>query len=139
MALFETMNRFGFNERSSGSIEFDVVDRDGQGVPVAGIQFATLTLFDWDTGAGWSGESPRPGIINGRDSQDVKNANDVEVTDPSGETPGHVLWNVQPEDNVIVTDRRQAERHRAMFHFEWSSGSFDWECELVVKNLRLEA
>lgn len=131
------MERFRFDERSTGSIEFDILDRDGEGVPVAGILTAELTLYDWDTGAAGSGTSPRAGILNGRDGQDVKNLNDVTLSD--ADTVGHVLWLVQPEDNVIVTDRRQVERHRAMFLFTWSGGEFRFECELDVTNLRLAA
>lgn len=131
------IERVYFNEQSSGSIEFDILDRDGAGVPVAGILSAELTLFDWDTGAAGSGLSPRPGIINGRDGQDVHNLNDVTLSDAV--TVGHVLWLVQPADTVIITNVRQVERHRAMFLFTWSGGAFRFECELVVTNLRLTA
>lgn len=131
------IERFRFDEGSSGSIEFDILDRDGEGVPVAGILSAELTLYDWDTGAAGTGDSPRPGIINNRDAQNVQNLNDVTLSDAV--TIGHVLWLVQPEDNIIVTNRRQIERHRAMFLFTWSDGEFRFECELLVTNLRLQA
>jgi hypothetical protein len=127
------IERFTFDEKSAGSIEFDIYDRDGEPVPVAGILTAELTLYDWDTGAG--GGSPHPGIINNRDGQDVLNLNDVTLSDSP--TVGHVLWDVQPEDNPIVTNRREVERHRAMFLFAWSGGEFRKELELLVRNLRL--
>lgn len=129
------IERFRFDERSSGSIEFDILDRNGDGVPAGSLTTAELTLFDWDTGAG--GGSPHPGVINTRDGQDVNNTNDVTILDTP--TTGHVLWSVQPEDNIIVTNRRQVERHRAMFLFIWPTGEFRFECELLVTNLRLQA
>jgi hypothetical protein len=132
------MERFRFDERSSGSIEGDIVDRNGDPVAAGSLTAATLTLYDWDTGAGYQdgspGSSPRPGILNGRDTQDVLNANDVSI-----DADGHFIWRVQPEDNVIVTARRQVERHRAMLLFAWSDGEFRFECELDVNNLRLQA
>lgn len=132
-----TLKRFTFDEGSSGSIAFTILDRLSDPVPVAGITEAELTLFDWDTGAAGAGDSPRPGIINGRDRQNVLNTNDVTLSDAV--TAGRVTWLVQPEDNVIVTNVRQVERHRAMFYVAWSGGAFRFECELVVKNLRLTA
>lgn len=132
-----SLTRFRFDEQSSGSIEFDILDREGELVSVSGITTAELTLFDWDTGAAGLGASPRPGIINGRDTQDILNANQVTLSDTP--TVGHVLWELEPDDNVIVTDRRQVERHRAMFYFAWADGEFRFECEIDVNNLRLQA
>ena len=127
-----SIERFRFDERSSGSIEGDIVDREGDPVLAASLTAAELTLYDIDTGAG--GGSPRPGILNSRDAQDVLNTNNVAI-----DNDGHFIWSVQPADNVIVTARRQIERHRAMFYFEWATGEFRFECELDVVNLRLQA
>lgn len=124
-----------FSQFTSGSIEFDILDREGEPVPVAGILTAELTLRDWDTGAARVG-SPYDAIINNRDSQDVLNLNDVTLSDSP--TVGHVLWEMQPADNVILTDRRQVERHRATFHFTWNGGEFYKEYEILVNNLRLQ-
>lgn len=125
------MDRFRFDEQSTGAIEFDIVDRNDDPVPASSLSAATLTLFDWETGAGNRGGSPAQGVINSRDAQDVLNDNNVSIS-----AEGHVVWTVQPEDNVIVTYRRHIERHRAMFTFTWSGGSFNYECELEVMNLR---
>ncbi len=125
------LDRFRFDEQSSGCIEGDIVDREGAPVPDSSLLSAELTLYDWDTGAG--GGSPRPGIINDRDQQDVLNTNDVTI-----DSDGHFIWSIQPEDNIIVTNRRQIERHRAMFLFTWATGEFRYECELDVNNLRLQ-
>lgn len=125
------MTRFRFDERSSGCIEFDIVDREGVAVPAANLTTAELTLFDWETGAGFTGESPKPGIINNRDAQDVLNTNNVAI-----DADGHVIWSLQPDDNIIVNPRRQIERHRAVFRFTWPTGSFPYEIEIEVVNLR---
>lgn len=124
------LDRFRMTEQSTGIIEGDIVDQDGEAVPAASLTAATLTLYDYDTGAG--GGSPAPGIINDRDAQDILNANDVTI-----DSDGHFIWSVQPDDNVIVTLRRQVERHRAMFLFTWATGEFRYECEINVINLRL--
>lgn len=128
------IERFRFDEQSSGSIEGDILDSEGSAVAAASLTTAELTLFDWDTGAAGGSVSPRDGIINSRDGQDIKNANNVTI-----DSAGHFLWEIQPEDNIIVTARRQIERHRAMFLFTWADGEFRFECELDVVNLRLQA
>ncbi len=77
--------------------------------------------------------SPVVGIINGRDAQDVKNANDVDVAD----TTGVVVWSAQPEDNVIGTSRKQIERHRARFIGRTTNGAkVGYQMEFEVVNLR---
>lgn len=125
------MDRFRITEGSSLVINVAIEDENGDAVPVASLTAATLTLYDWDTGA--LGTSPHEGIINDRDEQDVLNANNVTITN------GSAVWAVQPEDNIIVTDRRQVERHRAQFVFTWDTGQATYECEIDVENLRLTA
>lgn len=124
------MDRVRVNERSTKLIEFDVLDEDGAGVPAANLTTAQLTLYDMDTAA--PGESPDESILNDRDAQDVLNVNDVTIS-----SVGHVEWTMQPDDNVIVTSRRQLERHRAQFLFTWVGGEFRQEIEIEVLNLRL--
>ncbi len=123
------IDRIRVTENSNRVITFSLLDSDGAPVPSASLTEATLTLFDWQTSGGGS---PAVGIINARDGQNVLNANDVTI----GATDGSVTWTMQPEDNVIVTERRQVERHRAMFHFAWATGLFDYELEIEVTNLR---
>lgn len=130
------MDRLRFNEASTGAIEFDIVDEAGIGVPTADLTAAQLTLYDVDTAAPAPDGSPAQGVINGRSVQDILNTNDVTIVDVGSPGAAHVTWQVQPADNIIVTARRQVERHRAMFRFTWSGGAFDYEIELEVVNLR---
>ena len=124
------------NERSSKVVTFTILDENSDPVPDSVLTTATLTLYDIGTTPSAAG-SPVAGIINSRDSQDVLNDNDVDI-----DADGLVTWATQPEDNIIVTERRQVERHRAMFHFSWpggspgTTGSFDYEFEIEVVNLR---
>ena len=123
------------NERSSKVVTFTILDENGDPVPDSVLTSATLTLFDLLTGK--ASGSPMQGVINSRGDQDVLNDNDVTI-----DGDGLVTWAMQPADNIIVTPRRQIERHRAMFSFAWPgaspglTGSFDYEFEIEVVNLR---
>lgn len=128
------MDRLRFNEDSTAGVEFDIVDETGTGVATASLTAAQLTLFDVDTYV--PNGSPIVGIINSRDAQSILNAHNVTIVDQGSPGAAHVTWQVQPEDNIIVTARRQVERHRAMFRFTWVNGAFDYEIEIEVVNLR---
>lgn len=124
------MDRFRFNQSASEVISKAITAPNASPVPGNTLTAAILTLFDWDTGA--AGGSPLPGILNGRHQQNVLNLNDVTIDES-----GLFTWQVQPDDNVIVTSRRQVERHRAIFLFMWADGQFPYECEIEVVNLGL--
>jgi hypothetical protein len=124
------IDRVRVNEGSTTVIEFNVLDADGAAVPAASLTLATLTLYDIGT---YVPGSPVVGILNSRDQQDVNNDHDVTISDS---TTKLVTWTSQPDDHVIVTPRRQLERHRAQFHFEWATGEFNYELEIEVVNLR---
>lgn len=128
------IDRIRVNEGSSKIIEFDILDENGSIVPAANITVATLTLYDRETYQ--PGASPSVGIINGRDAQNVLNGNNVVIADSGSPANKLVTWTMQPEDNPIVTPRRQIERHRAEFHIEFSTGEFNGEVEIEVMNLR---
>lgn len=124
------MDRFRCQEDSTFVISGTILDQDDAAVALAALTAATLTLFDLDTYE--PGSSPVTGILNERDAQDVLNMNNVTIH----ATSGLFTWTLQPDDNVIVTPRRQVERHRALFTFTWSAGSFNYECEIEVVNRR---
>jgi hypothetical protein len=106
------ITRIRLNEHSSRTVTFYLKDNAGVVVPLADIDEAELTLYDVETFV--YGASPAEGIINNRDAQNVLNANNVTIH----ATSGLVTWAMQPDDNPIVTARRQIERHRAEFRFE---------------------
>lgn len=125
------IDRIRANEQSSKTVTFTLLDNLGSAIPLANVATAQLTLFDWDTYV--PGGSPVTGIINTRDVQDVLNTNDVTIA----ATSGLVTWSMQPEDNPIVTVRKQIERHRAEFRFVTTSGAeLDYQFEVEVVNLR---
>lgn len=124
------IHRCRVNEKSSFRIRFTVTDDDAVAVPLADLLSATLTLYDIEE----SDQSISPSqlrIINSRDEQDVLNTNNVTI-DP---TSGLVTWAMQPDDNIIVTSRKQIERHKAEFHFVFMAGSFWYPIEIEVKNM----
>jgi len=123
------MTRIRVNEASTQTVEFDILDENDAGVPAASLTSATLTLYDMDMAD--LASSPRTGILNARDAQDVLNTNDVAIN-----ASGHVVWTMQALDNVIVTARRQLERHRAAFDFVWPTGAFRFDVEIEVVNMR---
>jgi hypothetical protein len=129
------IDRIRVNEQSSKVVTFTIWDENGDPVPDSILTTAELTLYDLLTGK--ASGSPMQGVINSRSDQDVLNDHDVTI-----DAQGVVTWAMQPEDNIIVTPRRQVERHRAMFSFTWPSaspgrsGSFDYEFEIEVVNMR---
>lgn len=137
------ITRLRFSELTSSRIVGTILDRSGNLISGAALSAATLTLYDLLTA---TGGSPDPSIINGRDAQDVLGVgsppeqNGVTIYDsPQTDTDGSTYnfeWLLSPEDNVIVTERRQIERHRAMFHFVWPDGEMRAEFEIEVVNLR---
>lgn len=56
-------------------------------------------------------------IINGRDAQDVFNANGVTI-----EADGHLIWNISHFDTELKNRHLPSEPHRCLF--EWSYDSF---------------
>ncbi len=128
--------RARFIENSSGFIRAQIIDADGEPVPESAITAASLTLYDLMTFV--PGVSPAVGVINNRNAQDVNasgmspaSLNDVTYLDN-----GYFRWDLKPEDNPIITPRRQIERHRAEFSFAFAGGSFNYQIEIEVVNLR---
>ncbi len=128
------ITRLRTNERSSRTVTFTLLDNLNVVVPLTGIDTASLTLYDMGTYV--PAGSPVVGIINDRNDQDVKNTNNVTIH----ATSGLVTWLMQPADNIIVTVRRQIERHRAEFRFVTTTGAeLDYQFEVEVVNLRKAA
>jgi len=96
------------NQRSSAIYTGTMLDELGDPLELADLDTVTLTLYDLATGR----------IINGRDGQDVMNANDVSVHD----TSGLVTWYIKPADNIIVGNIAEGELevHVALFRWTWT-------------------
>jgi len=84
-------------------------DEDDNVIPAASLASFTLTLYVKDVGG--------TTIINGRDGQDVLNANNVVV-----DAFGAVLWTMQVADNAIQNSALDYERHYALWEFTWTRG-----------------
>ncbi len=96
--------------------------QDEAGTPIPGSSLATLTLTLYDRA---SGE-----IINGRNAQNVKNANGVTI----GED-GALVWTMTPADTAILGSGTQ-EAHVALFAWTWGGGKTGrHEVTLLVTNL----
>jgi len=123
-----------FTEGSSGFIRAQIVDVYGNPVNGEDLTLATLTLYDLQTRT----------VINDRSEQDINGGSLSPSTlhNVTYEADGYFRWDLQPEvrgasptdlgDNPIVTARRQIERHRAEFHFEFSGGAFNYAVEIEV-------
>ena len=97
-------------------------DEAGQPVALASLTSLTLTYYNVADGS----------IINSRNAQDVKNANNVTVH----ATNGLVTWELQAADTVIVdstiaTGRR--EQHKALFTWTWASGAKVGRHEVLIE------
>lgn len=129
------MTRVRFSEQSSARITGTILDRDGTLVPASEITAATLTLYDLETRT----------VINDREVQDILGSgsppeeNGVTIYDTlqtdTDSTTYNFAWILEPDDNIIVTERRQLERHRAVLHFTWATGDMNQEVEIDVDNL----
>lgn len=108
MAIFKAFNE-KIAEESSGQLKFTLTDETGlAGTMSAGaLTTMTLTLYLAEVLT----------IINGRNKQNVLNANDV-VIDGSGV----VTWTIKPADQAIIGSA-PTENHLALFEWSWDSGA----------------
>lgn len=100
-----------------------LVDRNGTGVDADALTTLTLTFFAMD--------DPAETIINSRTQQNVLNENEVTL-----DSAGNLQWAMQPEDTVILDQRRRLERRIALF--EWVGpvvGSGKHEVVMTIVNV----
>lgn len=95
-------------EGASADYEFQLDDGAGNPIALADLQTLTLTYYDQTTLT----------VVNGREDQDVLNANDVEVSGG-----GTLHWFMQVEDAVLVDSRHGTEPHVALFTWTWDDGT----------------
>lgn len=101
-------------------------DTTGLPIPVTELR---LTLYQAE------GVKVPTEILNGRDDQNVLNANGI-TYDPS---TGELLWRITPEDMAIQDPTRAFERHVALFLARYPGGRTRREVHLRVRNLRRAA
>lgn len=116
------------NELNSCFIEFDILDEEGQPVPLAAVVDFTIDLYNDGDGS----------HINGRQTEDIKNANGGTYH----ATNGHASFAFDSADNPIVgaIARGRREPHTALFTLRWGGGSppakrWDGELKIQVANL----
>lgn len=119
-------------EQSAARVTGTLKNSAGAVVLGTSVTACELTLWDLET---YVPASPSQGIINSRQALDVLTSEEVTISEA-----GAFVWYLAPEDNAIVTDRKQVERHRATLHFEWTTdtedGETNVEIEIEVENLR---
>ena len=81
----------------------NLVDQDDNPVSTANLTTLKITVFDVKTRA----------VINSRDRQNAKNANNVTYDD------GALVWDIQPAD-LPATDETQ---YLCVFEWTWDSGA----------------
>lgn len=99
---------FAVKERSTQKYTATIKDEADAAIAGTSLTTLTLTLYDEETGT----------ILNGRDDQNVLNANNVTV-----DGAGLLTWTMQPLDNQIVTTALAQERHLALFEWTYAAGA----------------
>ena len=110
-------------EDSSGEIQGTLTEEDGV-APIPGGTLTTLTLTLYADDAAQT-------IINGRNAQDILNANGGTVNGA-----GVLTLTLAPADNAILDTDLPYERHIALLQWAWGvgkQGKFD--LVLIVRNL----
>jgi hypothetical protein len=100
-------------EGTTGFYSFDLTDAAGLAIDASQTETLTLTVYDVATGT----------IVNGREAQDVLNANDVTLITVLSPLKSTVTWALQPADTVRLGLRREVEPHLAVFAWSWDSGA----------------
>ncbi len=66
-------------------------------------------------------------IVNGRDSQNVLNVNDVGV-----DNNGNLEWVLTVDDTVVLNNALRKEMHRALFTWTFDSGEKSGNKEVII-------
>lgn len=109
---------FDTRKASSASFQADMLDEDGEIVPGSTLQSLLLTL------------KHNASVINGRNAQNVKNANGVTIDEK-----GHMIWTMDPRDNPINTPNLPdgtTEQHKATFVWSWAGGAKQGQIDILI-------
>lgn len=109
---------FGILEQASGRYTAIITSNDGATpVPAASLLTLTLTLYVIKADGSIA-------YINGRNAQNVLNANNVTV-----DASGNLIWSIQVADTTLVEDL-PFERHIALW--EWTAAGVAGKHEVVI-------
>jgi len=114
---------FTLLEATTGQYTAQIVGNDGV-TPLPLATLTTLTLSLYVVKADGTIQ-----YVNGRNAQNVLNANNVTVS-----AGGLITWAIQTADTTLI-EVLPFERHLAVFQWTWPNGTGKHELVLVVQNL----
>ena len=108
-----------FHARESSSARLTATVKDESETPIPGASLGTLTLMLYDQRTELASPGSTAAIINGRNRQNVLNANGCTI-----DGSGNMVMIFSTADNVIVnpTLARKSERHVALFEYTYAAG-----------------
>lgn len=113
---------FEVNEGVTARYQGVLKDETGAVIPAASLSTLTLTLYRKTSGE----------IINGRNAQNVLNANGVTV-----DVNGNLTWTMTPADNGVTSTTVAAEMHIALFEWTYNAGNKAGNHEVWINVLQL--
>jgi hypothetical protein len=105
-------------ERCTHLYTATIADEAGAAIPGGSLTSLTLTLYDKASGS----------IINGRNAQNVLNANGVAV-----DGAGQVAWTISEADSVHLAGNGRVETHVALFRWTYASGAKAGHAEVYLQ------
>jgi hypothetical protein len=115
---------FNLPEQTRGDYSFVLRDRDGETVSFATLTTATLTLYLTD------GVTTPFVYVNGRQNQNILNANNVTI-----DGDGRVTWDIQSADMAIFNTTNFFEPRVGLFKLIWPEGVVLHEVIFNVRNV----
>lgn len=114
--MSQTTQPFRARESSTARLTAIVEDETETAIPGASLDTLTLHLYDQKTELASPGTTAA--VLNGRNRQNVLNANGCTV-----DSSGGLEMIFTPADNVIVnTGAWESERHVALFEYTYAAG-----------------
>src|SRR5215510_6697661 len=105
-------------EATTSEYRFQLVDEHKEGIDSVGLTLMTLTYYALDLA------TRTRTILNGRQTQNVLNANNVTlVTVPGPPLVTTVTWLLQPADLAMQFPAETWELHEAAWRWAWDGGT----------------
>ena len=119
-----TVTLYNVHERMRGDYSFDLRDRHGVIVPGSVLTAARMSLY-------LTSPVGTPVVfVNGRQSQDILNTNNVTIDEA-----GHLTWDIQSADTAMSDVTIFFEPRIAVFTLEWPEGLVIHEAAFNVRNI----